>query len=343
MFIMGFLESWVCGELQLYYKKPYLLTFWRMYCQMKPKKQIHLRIPLWWPDISNDWKSWLPSKGNVLFTLLAIGILITTQAVWARPTQSPTGTSTSTISYQGRLVNSDGNPITAEVNMEFRIYSVPSGGTFIWEEYRTGNNAVDVSDGLFSVMLGSLNPDLPSAISGYDELYLGITVGTDNEMLPRVQLGTVPFSMQALTVADGSVTTEKIANGAVTSKKLGVGKYYFHRADDTKIHYRGVSGEVTTLDLDSCSLGQWCCNSENTICYLSRDNLDSILAFSLIGSESAACTLLHFEDDEPKKSKGIYFSTDDEGPIGGWEAFLSRDGYSGIPIETNTRYYWFCP
>jgi len=24
---MGFLESWVCGELQLYYKKPYLLTF----------------------------------------------------------------------------------------------------------------------------------------------------------------------------------------------------------------------------------------------------------------------------------------------------------------------------
>jgi len=32
MFIMGFLESWVCGELQLYYKKPYLLTFWRMYC-----------------------------------------------------------------------------------------------------------------------------------------------------------------------------------------------------------------------------------------------------------------------------------------------------------------------
>jgi hypothetical protein len=36
-----------------------------------------------------------------------------------------------------------------------------------------------------------------------------------------VQLGSVPFAVQALTVPDGSVTTGKIADGAVTQAKLG--------------------------------------------------------------------------------------------------------------------------
>jgi hypothetical protein len=56
---------------------------------------------------------------------------------------------------------------------------------------------VDVSDGLFNVMLGSINNTLASAIEGYDELYLGITVEADSEMEPRVQLGSVPFAMMA--------------------------------------------------------------------------------------------------------------------------------------------------
>jgi hypothetical protein len=45
-------------------------------------------------------------------------------------------------------------------------------------------------------------------------------VGTDDEMQPRVQLGSVPFAVQALTVPDGSITTAKIADGAVTQAKL---------------------------------------------------------------------------------------------------------------------------
>ncbi|MFZ1465765.1 MAG: hypothetical protein WAV60_17095, partial [Anaerolineae bacterium] len=51
-------------------------------------------------------------------------------------------------------------------------------------------------------------------------LWLGITVGTDDEMAPRVQLGSVPFAVQALTVPDGSVTTGKIADQAVTTGKI---------------------------------------------------------------------------------------------------------------------------
>jgi len=120
------------------------------------------------------------------------------------------------------LADSSGNPLTGKYNLEFRVYDVPTGGVPLWTEMWTGGNAVDVSDGLFNVMLGSIDNTLASAIEGYDELYLGITVGTDSEMEPRVQLGSVPFSMQAMTVPDGSVTTGKIADGAVTTVKLDI-------------------------------------------------------------------------------------------------------------------------
>jgi hypothetical protein len=73
---------------------------------------------------------------------------------------------------------------------------------------------------LFNVMLGSMTSISQTMITGNNNLWLGITVGTDDEMLPRVQLGSVPFAMQALTVPNGSVTTAKIATGAITTTQL---------------------------------------------------------------------------------------------------------------------------
>ena len=136
------------------------------------------------------WPHWLarqmvPNIG----TLLLVVVLLLTVPSLAAPLLAPSATSTSTISYQGRLADSAGNPLTGMETMEFRIYDVPTGGVPLWEEYWTGANAVAVSDGLFNVMLGSVNNTLASSIEGYDELYLGITVGADSEMVPRVQLG----------------------------------------------------------------------------------------------------------------------------------------------------------
>jgi hypothetical protein len=87
----------------------------------------------------------------------------------------------------------------------------------------SGGNAVNVSDGLFSVMLGSIQTNLASVVQGHDTLYLGITVGTDSEMSPRVQLGSVPFSIWSLSVADDSITAAKIAAGAVGSSEIADG------------------------------------------------------------------------------------------------------------------------
>ena len=174
-----------------------------------------------------DWRIWLLFFGNVIFTLLAISLAFWAQSIGALPLPSWIAAleqkSTKRIPYQGRLTDAHGIPLTGSYNMEFRLYDVPMGGTPLWEEMWTSDNSVEVSDGLLNVMLGTINNNLASAIEGYDELYLGVTVGNDIELSPRVPLGSVPFSMQALTGPDGSVTTEKIADGAVTSQKLAPG------------------------------------------------------------------------------------------------------------------------
>lgn len=174
----------------------------------------------------DDWRKWLPSRGNIVFVILAFALFTWAQHAGAIPGLLPTATSTHTISYQGRLADVNGNPLTGVYNLEFRLYVVPAGGAPLWEEFWTGGNSVQVSDGLFNVMLGSLNPALVSAIEGQGDLFLGITVGTDSEMVPRVQLGSVPFAMQSLTVPDGSITSAKIANGAITSEKLDASSAY---------------------------------------------------------------------------------------------------------------------
>ncbi len=153
--------------------------------------------------------SWLmPSGGTILIVLL----LIATQSLWAKggpANESVSNTSTTTISYQGQLTNASGSPLNAPTNMVFKLYAVSSGGTALWTESWTGGNAVDVNDGLFHVMLGSLTAIPQSVIASNNNLWLGITVGGDGEMTPRVQVGSAPFTFQAsraygLSATDGN-------------------------------------------------------------------------------------------------------------------------------------------
>ena len=67
-------------------------------------------------------------------------------------------------------------------DMTFAIYDHQAGGTLLYTEAHTG---VVVTDGEFSVEIGSVSPlDLP-----FDQPYfLGIKVGDDAEMTPRTPI-----------------------------------------------------------------------------------------------------------------------------------------------------------
>ncbi|HAE36356.1 TPA: hypothetical protein DCX66_00960, partial [Candidatus Nomurabacteria bacterium] len=121
------------------------------------------------------------------------------------------------INYQGKLTTGAGVAVAnGTYNMEFKLYTASSGGTTLWTETRTGANKVQVTNGLFSVMLGEV-----STLSGVDfnqtSIYLGVNIGGtdvtptwDGEMTPRKKLGTVPASLvsdKTINIFGGNSTT----------------------------------------------------------------------------------------------------------------------------------------
>jgi hypothetical protein len=193
---------------------------------MQSSKRFSFGFDVTLPDSAN-WprlvRFLLPTPGNVIFTLVVIGSLFWAQSAGAINLTVPVVASTLTIPYQGRLANANGTPFTGNQNIEFRLYNTPAGGTPLWSELWTGGSSVVVNDGLFSVLLGSLTAGLPTVVQSNSQLWLGITVGTDSEMNPRVQLGSAAYSMQALTVPDGSINSAKIQDGNVTTSDIGDG------------------------------------------------------------------------------------------------------------------------
>jgi len=96
------------------------------------------------------------------------------------------------ISYQGQLNDQYGVPVSATVSFIFGIYDVSTGGAALWTEAQT----LPVSNGLFNVQLGSVQP-LASSLFENSELYLGIRVGADPEMTPRQRITSSAYSQRS--------------------------------------------------------------------------------------------------------------------------------------------------
>ncbi|MDO8587900.1 MAG: glycosyl hydrolase family 28-related protein [Armatimonadota bacterium] len=122
------------------------------------------------------------------------------------------------ISYQGKLTNNaSGSPVPDGVyDVTFSLFAQPTGGTAAWTESRT----VQTLGGVFTVLLGSLNPLPESAFTG--DTWLETAVGGVT-LAPRIQLVTAGYAQVASvadSVADGAITTNKMPDGAVTEEKL---------------------------------------------------------------------------------------------------------------------------
>lgn len=93
---------------------------------------------------------------------------------------------------QGTLTSADGTAVEGSQVVRFRIYDAASGGNVLHEESMT----LMLEKGAFAAYLGKAAP-LPFATFTGSEVWLGITVGTDAEMTPRFEIGTVPFAARA--------------------------------------------------------------------------------------------------------------------------------------------------
>lgn len=148
------------------------------------------------------------------------------------------------MSFQGRLTNASGQPLTDTLSITFKIYGVMGGGVAIWQETQP---AVPVISGIFSVQLGSISPLSPSVFKDTDPgRFLGITVGADPE-LPRQQIITVPYAFLVKTVneAEGGDIIGPVSVGddnTVTSGVFAAG--YFNEATGVQSVAVGGSGNI---------------------------------------------------------------------------------------------------
>ncbi|NPV14731.1 hypothetical protein HPY86_07350 [candidate division WOR-3 bacterium] len=96
------------------------------------------------------------------------------------------------LSYQGKITDSLGIPVPdSDYSLTFRLYAQESGGTPCWNETQT----VAVRNGLFSVLLGAVNPITTIPNSGV--LYLGMQIGANPELTPRQRIVSSAYAFKA--------------------------------------------------------------------------------------------------------------------------------------------------
>lgn len=119
---------------------------------------------------------------------------------------------TQVLQYQGRLFDAvSGQPKPdGAYAFSFRLYATATGGAPLWTETKS----INVNKGLLSTLLGDITP-LDLALFNGQELYLGITIGTDPEAAPRQRLAHVAYALHA-----ENATTATNANHATNADQL---------------------------------------------------------------------------------------------------------------------------
>ena len=152
----------------------------------------------------------------IAIAVLSLGLWAATPAVSTpqnrlkAKTESATTAATDAItiphllSYQGKLLDASGNPVPdTTYSISFRLYAVASGGSSFWNEDQT----MRTKSGLFSALLGSVTPI--GAVPDAGTLYLGMKVGADPEMTPRIQIASAAYSFLAGQAADADLLQGK--------------------------------------------------------------------------------------------------------------------------------------
>jgi hypothetical protein len=119
----------------------------------------------------------------IIITILVGLLLINTMAQNSVP---------QLINFQGYLTDENGKALSDTYDLIFRLYPDTLLTTnWDWSE----EQSVVVENGLYNVLLGSINPIKADTLKG--EKYLGITVKGQTEMKPRLRIASVAYSLRS--------------------------------------------------------------------------------------------------------------------------------------------------
>jgi hypothetical protein len=163
------------------------------------------------------------------------------------------------LSYQGFLTYPSGQPIDTTVTIRFALYDVASGGVEKWGESFPN---LTVAKGIVNATLGLTNP-VPDAALAPAEVYLGIRVGADAEMTPRLRVASAAFAIEAVHADDASTVggqppADFEAAGTAAQKVGDHEANNFHPGDqgafDAYVDARITSGSVPDNSVTSLKI-----------------------------------------------------------------------------------------
>jgi hypothetical protein len=166
---------------------------------------------------------------NKVFSLLCIGFvlcLFLIEQVDAQSKSLAQGTKAelkipNVMSYEGYITDNSEQPLAdGQYNFTFALYTTPEGDTPIWTEE---HNSVMVKNGVVQLYLGRGTPPNPLNLAFDRQYFLGVQVGSNPEMTPRLELTSTGYSFRAKIadeVPDGSITADKLAPLSVTNEKI---------------------------------------------------------------------------------------------------------------------------
>lgn len=164
-------------------------------------------------------------RGSIIISIfVSMSIAVSAMILFAIPTDAAINNQ---INFQGKITNPNGTNVTnGSYAFVFSIYTVASGGSNVWTESKN----LTVTDGIFQTALGDTT-SLPGSVDfNSSSLYLGIRVGADAEMTPRVRLTAAPYSFNS-DLLDGldSNNFVKLAQGlqvdaSTTNSSIAVNK-----------------------------------------------------------------------------------------------------------------------
>jgi hypothetical protein len=173
---------------------------------------------------------------RLLASLLAVALLLAGLSAYAAVPR--------VISFQGKLTDPIGVPMTGTFEMTFRLWDSETGGSMLAEQVFP---AVLVDDeGLYNVEL-----DVPTSVDFHSTVWLGVEVLADGEMTPRYRLTSSPYTFWAMDsdMVDGKHADEFLAgSGSTNYIAMFVGTY---EVGNSQIYQSGSSIGIGTTSPSS--------------------------------------------------------------------------------------------
>lgn len=266
-------------------------------------QKLKLKKPRWWHAYRGHPMSDYLNYAALAALTLFIGLGLFTQLIVPKPininnlrTEIQKGlvlaaTPPRILSFQGRLTNASGTPITAATNVVFKIYTVRTGGAATWTS-KTWSVTPD-QNGIFSVCLGGQDTTDDCLIDGVADtvipaslfsdnaaLYLGVTIGADSEATPRQRIAASSYALNSDSL-DGIDSASFLRSD--TSDNFTSGTLTFDSGTTLTV----ADGSTTNLNSSTIAIGNASGDSV-TVNGASTFNTDIDLTFA--GTENLAMT-----------------------------------------------------